>query len=135
MLATVEVLIPSSPFGLPSSSTVGFDIVTKKVDGLIVPDQAVVKGIQGHVVYRVENGAIKIVPVKLAGSGSGKAAIICDLPSGEQLAVAQENKLLALSDGCRVTVVGVGGSPASQSVPSSPTSTSLPPIPGTGAKP
>lgn len=132
MLATVEVLAPSSPFGLPSSSTVGFDIVTKKIDGLIVPDQAVVKSSQGPVVYQVKNGAIKVVPVKLAGSGNGKAAIIGELVPGEQVAVAQENKLLTLTDGCRVTIAGAGDS-ASSPVTSPPHTSTSPD--GAGAKP
>ncbi len=103
MLATVEVLTPSAPFGLPSSATVGFDVVTKKIEGLIVPDQAVVKGNQGSFVYLVKDGVARVKPVKLVGSGNGKAAINCDLAPGEQIAVAQENMLLTLTDGCRVT--------------------------------
>lgn len=129
MLATVEVLTPSSPFGLPSSSTVGFDVVTKKVEGLIVPEQAVVKGVQGHVVYLVKNGGVKVVPVQLAGSGNGKAAITCELSPGDQVAVAQENKLLTLTDGCRVTVAR-DSAPASPPPPASMSSSG-----GKGVKP
>ena len=104
MLATVEVLTSSSPFGLPSSATVGFDIVTKKVDGLIVPAPAVVKTGQGAFVYQIKGGTVRITPVKLLGIGNGMAAISGDVEPGAVVAVAQENKLLALSDGTTVTV-------------------------------
>ena len=104
MLATVEVLTPTAPFKLPSSATVGFDIVTKKVEGLTVPAQAVVKTGQGVFIYQVKDGVIKIIPVTLLGMGSEVAAISGALEAGAQVAVAQENKLLTLSEGARVTV-------------------------------
>ena len=117
MLATVEVLTPSAPFGLPSSATVGFDVVTRKIEGLIVPEQAVVQSSQGHAVYLVSDGVVRIVPVQLVGSGNGKAAIAGDLAPGEQVAVAQENKLLALSEGARVTAAVSGNSAAPVAAP------------------
>lgn len=110
MLATVEVLTSSSPFNLPSSATVGFDIVTKKVDGLIVPAQAVVKTGQGSFVYQVRSGIVRIIPVKLLGMGNGSAAISGELEAGVQVAVAQENKLLTLSEGSKVSAAQPGKS-------------------------
>ena len=105
LLATVEVLTKSSPFNLPSSATVGFDLVSRKVEGLIVPDQAVVRSAQGAFVYLVKDGVVRIMPVKLLGMANGKAAISGELPPGAQVAVAQENKLLTLSEGSKVTLV------------------------------
>ena len=84
----------SSPFNLPSSATVGFDLVSRKVEGWIVPDQAVVRSTQGAFVYLVKDGMVRIMPVKLLGMANGKAAISGELPVGAQVAVAQENKLL-----------------------------------------
>lgn len=108
LLATVEVLTMSSPFNLPSSATVGFDLVSRKVEGLIVPDQAVVRSAQGAFVYLVKDGVVRIMPVKLLGMANGKAAISGELPPGAQVAVAQENKLLTLSEGSKVTLVEAG---------------------------
>lgn len=108
LLATVEVLTKSSPFNLPSSATVGFDLVSRKVEGLIVPDQAVVRSAQGAFVYLVKDGVVRIMPVKLLGMANGKAAISGELPPGAQVAVAQENKLLTLSEGSKVTLVEAG---------------------------
>lgn len=105
MLATVEVLTPKAPFGLPSSATVGFDVVLKKVEGLVVPAQAVVKSAQGSFVYQVKDGVVKIVPVKLLGMGNGMAALEGGLEPGALVAVAQENKLLTLTEGGRVAPV------------------------------
>jgi len=108
LLATVEVLTKSSPFNLPSSATVGFDLVSRKVEGLIVPDQAVVRSAQGAFVYLVKDGVVRIMSVKLLGMANGKAAISGELPLGAQVAVAQENKLLTLSEGSKVTLVEAG---------------------------
>jgi len=108
LLATVEVLTKSSPFNLPSSATVGFDLVSRKVEGRVVPDQAVVRSTQGAFVYLVKDGVVRIMPVKLLGMANGKAAISGELPPGAQVAVAQENKLLTLSEGSKVTLVEAG---------------------------
>lgn len=114
MLATVEVLTPKAPFGLPSSATVGFDLVLKKVEGLVVPAQAVVKSTQGSFVYQVKDGVVKIIPVKLLGMGNGMAALEGGLEPGALVAVAQENKLLTLTEGSPVVPVeaGNGATPA-----------------------
>lgn len=103
MLATVEVLTTAAPFNLPSSATVGFDIVTKRVEGLTVPGQAIVKTGQGTFVYQVKDGAIKIIPVKLLGMGNGTAAISGTIEAGAQVALGQENKLLTLAEGAKVS--------------------------------
>lgn len=104
MLATVEVLTSTAPFALPSSATVGFDVVTKKVEGLIVPAQAVVKTGQGTFVYLIKDGTVQIIPVKMLGMGNGSAAVSGAVEAGAQLAVGQENKLLTLSEGSKVSV-------------------------------
>lgn len=108
MLATVEVLTGSSPFDLPSSATVGFDIVTREVAGLIVPAQAIVTTGQGSFVYQVEAGLVRIVPVQLLGTGNGRAAISGPLAAGLPVAVAQENKLLTLMEGSKVSLLEPG---------------------------
>lgn len=105
MLATVEVLTSAAPFGLPSSATVGFDLITKKVEGILAPAQAVVKSAQGSFVYQVKDGVVHIIPIKVLGMGSGMAALEGNIEPGAVLAVAQENKLLTLTEGSRVAPV------------------------------
>ena len=108
MLATVEVVTKSSPFNLPSDATVGMDLVIRRVKGLIVPEQAVVKGPRGALVYRVRDGVIHLLPVGVLGAGSGKAAVSGELHIGDQVAVAQENKLLILVEGSRISPAEAG---------------------------
>lgn len=117
MLAMVEVLTPSSPFNLPSSATVGFDIVTKKVDGLIVPAQAVVKTEQGAFVYQINGGTVQIIPVKILGMGNGAAAISGAIEAGAQVAVGQENKLMTLTEGAKVSMTDTTKPGATQTSP------------------
>ena len=112
MLATVEVLTKAAPFNLPSASTVGFDLATKRVKGLIVPDQAVVRTSQGAYIYQVKDGMVHIVPVTLLGMGNGKAAVSGSVAPGDQVAVAQENKLLTLVEGGKVALAEQGKSNA-----------------------
>lgn len=116
MLATVEVLCPTSPFGLPADATVEMDLVTRKVSGMIVPDQAVVKSDQRAFLYIIDNGTVHLRPVTLLGAGNGSAAVTGTLHPGEQVAVAQENKLLTLVEGSKVTPVS--GASGDSSVPS-----------------
>lgn len=118
MLATVEVLSSSAPFGLPADATVGMDLVTRKVTGVIVPDQAVVKSGQLASIYVVNNGIVHLRPVTLLAMGSGKAAVTGELHPGEQVAVAQENKLLTLVEGSRVSPVAWENRPDAPAPPS-----------------
>ena len=103
----IEMIFDQSPFGLPSGATVGVDIVTAEVNGITVPENAIVHTGKGYFIYLVENGnTIKIKQVEFSGSEHGMAAIKGDLAEGSVVAVAQENKLLSLTDGLKV---GTGG--------------------------
>jgi len=106
LLGSLEVVLPQPPFGLPTGSTVGVELVTATVAGSIVPERALVKTENGAFVYLVENGAVRMRPVVLLGTGRGKAAVRGDLPAGAVVAVGQENRLLTLSDGMQVTAAG-----------------------------
>ena len=108
MLATVEIITKSSPFNLPSEATVGMDLVIRRVKGLIVPEQAVVTGPRGASVYLVREGVVHLLPVRILGAGSGRTAVSGEIHDGDQVAVAQENKLLTLGEGSRVTPAEAG---------------------------
>jgi RND family efflux transporter MFP subunit len=109
LLGSIETILPKSPFGLPSGSTVSVDIVTSTVSGIIVPERAVVRTEKGSFVYVVNNGIIHIRSIEVLGGGKGKTAVKGDIAPGAQVAVAQENKLLTLSDGMKVAVVAAEG--------------------------
>ncbi|HMK55012.1 MAG TPA: efflux RND transporter periplasmic adaptor subunit [Dissulfurispiraceae bacterium] len=106
LLGSIEAVLPKSPFGLPAGSTVTVDIVTSAVKGIVVPENALVHTDKGTFIYLVNNGVINIRQVEVLGTGKGKAAVKGDLPSGTKIAVAQENKLLTLSEGMKVTEQG-----------------------------
>ncbi|MFH0788168.1 MAG: efflux RND transporter periplasmic adaptor subunit [Pseudomonadota bacterium] len=106
LLGSVEAILPKSPFGLPTGSTVGVDIVTASVSGIIVPENAIVRTGKGVFIYLVNQGTIHIRLVEVLGSGKGKVAVKGDIAAGTQVAVAQENKLLTLTDGMKVNASG-----------------------------
>lgn len=106
LLGSVEMVLPASPFGLPSGSTVGVDLVRKTVTGVIVPEDALVRSSAGSFVCVVKDGVVRVRKVALLGAGGGQAALTGELAPGEQVAVGQENRLLTLVEGSRVTVAG-----------------------------
>jgi len=106
ILGSVEMVTTDSPFGLPSGSTVGVDVVKKSVSGAIVPENAVVKAGLGHFVCVVKEGTIHIRPVQIIGSGRGKTAVQGELAAEEECVVGQENRLLTLTEGTKVAVAG-----------------------------
>ena len=105
LLASIEVSLAASPFGLPSGSTVGLDLVLESINGLIIPENALVKTDRGTFVYALDNGVVRIREVKLLGTGNGKAAVSGKLAAGELVATGQENKLLGLTEGSPVNPV------------------------------
>jgi multidrug efflux pump subunit AcrA (membrane-fusion protein) len=106
LLGSLEVVLEQPPFGLPTGSTVGAELVTATVSGSIVPESALVKSEKGCFVCLVENGTVRVRPVELLGTGDGRAAVRGDLPADAVVAVGQENRLLTLSDGMPVTAAG-----------------------------
>ncbi|MFB3926293.1 MAG: efflux RND transporter periplasmic adaptor subunit [Syntrophales bacterium] len=102
LLGSIEILSPSAPFGLPSGSTLGIDVVIDKVKGMIVPANALVRTDRGSFVYTINNDLVKIKPVKVLGEESGKAAVSGELAQGDRVITGQENMLLFLKEGARV---------------------------------
>jgi len=110
-MGSIEMVFEQSPFGLPTGSTIGIDIVTSRVNGILVPENAIVHTGEGYFIYLVENkDTIRIRQVEFLGAEHGVAAIkpSGDLPEGSLVAVGQENRLLTLMDGAKV---GIGDKP------------------------
>lgn len=108
-MGSIEMVFGKSPFELPTGATVGIDIVTADVNGIIIPQNAVVHTDKGYFIYLVENkDIIRIRQVEFLASGRGMAAINVkgDLPEGTVVAVGQENRLLTLIDGAKVGIEG-----------------------------
>ena len=56
LLGAVETILQKSPFGLPTGSTLGVDIVTATASGIIVPENALVRTEKGAFVYTINDG-------------------------------------------------------------------------------
>jgi len=106
LLGLVEAVLPKSPFGLPTGSTVAVDIVTVAAAGVIVPESAVFRTEKGAFIYTVNDGTVHIRQVEVLGLGDGKAVLKGGVVPGTQVAVAQENKLLTLAEGMKITTAG-----------------------------
>jgi RND family efflux transporter MFP subunit len=104
LLGSIESVLPKSPFGLPTGSTVEVDMVTATATGVIVPENAMFHTDKGTFVYMVNGGALHARQVELVAVGNGKAVVKGEITSGAQVAVAQENKLMTLADGMKIIV-------------------------------
>ncbi|WP_031408151.1 efflux RND transporter periplasmic adaptor subunit [Thiomonas sp. FB-Cd] len=117
-LGTVEADAPSSPFGLPSGSSVAATIAlqSQAASTLTVPAAAVVgSGDHAHVVAfnpgakAGEPGRLRIVPVKVLQEGANAAAVSGSLQPGEQVVVGQTAVLAQMRDGdAAVTATAAG---------------------------
>jgi len=106
LLGSVEAVLPKSPFGLPTGSTVAVDIVTVAAAGVIVPESAIFRTEKGAFIYTVYDGTVHMRQVEVLGLGDGKAVVKGDVAPGTQVAVAQENKLLTLAEGMKIITAG-----------------------------
>jgi RND family efflux transporter MFP subunit len=120
-LGTVEADAASSPFGLPSGSSVAATLVlqSQTAPTLTVPAAAVVGGgDNAHVLAFTpgakpgESGRLRIVPVKVLQEGANAAAISGALQPGESVVVGQTAVLTQMRDGdAAVTTAPAGAQP------------------------
>jgi len=106
LLGSIEIQLQAPPFGLPSGSTIGIELVQANVSGLIIPENALAKGDNGAFVYRIRNNLINIKQVKVLGISDHQAVVSGDIMEGDTVATGQENMLLHLKDGSRVSPAG-----------------------------
>ena len=71
-----------------------------------MPDNALVRTEKGAFVCTINDGAVHMCKIEVLGTGKGQAAVKGDIAAGMQVAVAQENKLLTLSEGMKVATTG-----------------------------
>ncbi len=102
-LVTVEIRTKARPFGLPSGASVGVDLVSSAVQGLVLPLAAISRGAKS-MVYAVRNGVAEPVEVRILGRSGGMVAVEAGLVPGEKIVVADPGLLLRLHPGQRVTV-------------------------------
>ncbi|MEZ0328760.1 MAG: efflux RND transporter periplasmic adaptor subunit [Dissulfuribacterales bacterium] len=103
-LGTVEIDLKSRAFGLPSGASVPVELITDTVEGLVVPLDALLLNTDRAFVYEVKNGRIHVVPVTIVAKNADFACIKGELTAGTQVVVADEGKLMRLTEGMEVLV-------------------------------
>lgn len=105
-MGSIEIDLPARPFDIPSGGTVGVDVITGKTgDGVIVPSGSLLKNQQGTFVYKVLDNKIYIIKVDLLGQNSESACVKGDIKGSNLVVIADEGKLLTLSEGMTVVPV------------------------------
>jgi RND family efflux transporter MFP subunit len=116
-LGTVEADAASSPFGLPSGSSVAAIVAlqSRAAPTLTVPAAAVVGSSDNAHVLAFNPGArpgepgrLRIVPVKVLQDGANAAAISGSLQPGEQVVVGQTAVLAQMRDGDAAVTAAAG---------------------------
>lgn len=112
-LGSVETALPEAPFGLPPGAMVGARYTTSAVQGLVVPNDALLQGLQRTLVVKVESGTAQPVPVTVLRHGDDGAAVQAeegDLEAGDVVVVGLPSELTALTVGTPVAAQSGGAS-------------------------
>jgi RND family efflux transporter MFP subunit len=112
-LGSVETALPHAPFDLPPGATVAASYAAAPARGLIVPNEALLEGIEGTVVVKVANGTAQPVPVEVVRRGDAGAVVAPRhgrLAAGDAVVVGLPSELMALTAGTRVAPQSGGAS-------------------------
>ena len=104
--AGLEISLARPPFDLPSGASLTVELAAHKLQGLLVPEQALVRNGTATELRMVKDGTVQVRAVRLLGVSNGVAAVNGGLTAGEQVAVGQESRLRLLADGMPVTLQG-----------------------------
>ncbi|MBS3731887.1 MAG: efflux RND transporter periplasmic adaptor subunit [Desulfobacterales bacterium] len=106
-LAVVEIRTDQSPFGLPSGSTVGLDIIRTTPEATILPRRAAVEyGGKWQVMVLDADNRIKVTEVSLLGRSSDRIAVEAEgISAGNRVVVGDESMLIRIGPHTRVTPV------------------------------
>ncbi len=109
-LATVEIDLPRPPFGLPSGATVDVSLVTRVVEGMVVPTRALLHTTQGDVVFALtDQDRVEVVPVRVLAKTDTQAAVSATLSPGQKVVTGRDSALLRLHEGMKVKPVSGEG--------------------------
>lgn len=106
--AGLEIGLDKPPFGLPSGASLSVELAASQLQGLLVPEQALVRNGTATELRVVKDGKVRVRATRLLGVSNGVAAVSGGLAAGEQVAVGQESRLRLLAEGMPVTQ---GGTP------------------------
>jgi RND family efflux transporter MFP subunit len=112
-LGSVETVLPHAPFDLPPGATVAARYAAASAHGLVVPNEALLQGIDTTLVVKVENGKARPVPVTVLRRGDDGAVVAPragDLKAGDTVVVGLPSELMALTAGTPLAAQGGGAS-------------------------
>ncbi|XPS87181.1 uncharacterized protein Dvar_51990 [Desulfosarcina variabilis str. Montpellier] len=110
-LATVEIKLPTNPFGLPSYGLVGVDLTVDEPEGWVVDADCLLETGSETLVYLLSDDmTVSPVVVTVRGRSDSRAVVAGPLTAASTLAAGAESMLLALGPGVRVQPVS-GGAP------------------------
>jgi len=108
-LAVAEIYLGKLPENTISNSFINVSVITGKVEGLLVPKNAILEMTNGTFVVVNKNGIFTKIPVKVIASDEENAVIEGDIPEGTPVAVGMENKLRLLTMGKKGKILLEGG--------------------------
>ncbi|NJD36958.1 MAG: efflux RND transporter periplasmic adaptor subunit [Geobacter sp.] len=104
--AGLEISLARPPFDLPSGASLTVELAGQTLQGLLVPEQALVRNGTATELRVVKDGKVQVRAVRLLGVSNGVAAVSNGPAAGEQVAVGQESRLRLLADGMPITLQG-----------------------------
>ncbi len=108
-MLTVEVDLPTLPFGLKSGSTLMVSLQVRSKTGLIVPSSAILAGSGVDSVYRVRSNRLEVLHVKRIISNGDETVVDGPIKPGDELVVGTQSQLMALYSDEPVLVSNSGG--------------------------
>ncbi len=106
-LGSVETVLPQAPFDLPAGATVSACYTASPALGLVVPNEALLQGIEKTLVVKIENATARPVPVTVVRRGDDGAIVAPqagELKAGDTVVVGLPSELMALTAGTPVAV-------------------------------
>ncbi|MGC8667108.1 MAG: efflux RND transporter periplasmic adaptor subunit [Chthonomonadales bacterium] len=109
-LGVAEILLARAPFGLKSGSTVQVALQTLSKEGIVVPIRSVLDGAHGSLVFKVENGVARSVPIVVLTRGTQEAVVSGNLSPGDVVVVGTPAELMVVTNGRKIAAIQPGGS-------------------------
>lgn len=102
-LATIEIRVPERPFGLPSYSKIGVDLIVEAPEGLIVSMDCILEQETGAMIFEIQgNQEVRPVPIIILGRNKDQGVIDGDIRPESILAAGPESMLLQLSKNSKI---------------------------------
>ncbi len=102
-VGTVELDLPEPPFGLPLGASVTVEIPVRRIpDVLLAPEGGVLQGPEKATVFKIVEGRIRVVPVRVLGASPTQFALEGPLSPGDEIVTGSDSLLLRLTAGTKV---------------------------------